>query len=126
MVESTKDHENINTSLIELIQKENIFNQFIDYKEETKETTYKIEKILSQKSLQNMNLEFLCIQINQETNQKTSFMSALIYMVSVKLIIIDKTSITIFEYIINNQLHIFTLDPNDVVHIYIKWLCITD
>jgi len=51
MMESAKDHEKFNTSLIELIQKENVFNQFKDYNEETKQTTYKIEENIDPKDI---------------------------------------------------------------------------
>ena len=44
MMEQAKDHENFNTSIVELKEKENIFNSFKDYNEETKETTYRIEE----------------------------------------------------------------------------------
>jgi len=122
MTESAKDHENFNTSTIELIQKENIFNQFNDYNEETKVTTYKIEENIEPKDITKYESRIFIYSSPSRNNLYDIFYEYIeLYGIpSVKSIISDKTSISKFEYIFNNQLYIFTLDPNYVVHIKYK------
>jgi len=122
MTESAKDQENFNTSTIELIQKENIFNQFNDYNEETKVTTYKIEENIEPKDITKYESRIFIYSSPSRNNLYDIFYEYIeLYGIpSVKSIISDKTSISKFEYIFNNQLYIFTLDPNYVVHIKYK------
>ena len=122
MLEQAKDHENFNTSIIELIQKENVFNTFKDYNEETKVTTYKIEENVDPKDITKYESRIFMYSSPSRNNLNDIFYECIeLYGIpQTKSIISDKTSISKFEYIINDQLYIFTLDPNDVIHINYK------
>ena len=121
MMERSKDNiENFNTSLVETIQKENIFNTFKDYNEETKETTYKIEENITPKDI--LKFESRIFMYTKRNNINDIFKECIqLYGISsTKSIISDRVNITRFEYMINNQLYIFMVDSNDGVHVNYK------
>jgi hypothetical protein len=123
MMERAKDNvENFNTSLVEIIQKENIFNTFKDYNEETKETTYKIEENIDAKDITKFESRIFIYSSPERNNINDIFKDCIhLYGIpSTKSIVSDRVNITRFEYMIHNQLYIFMLDPNDCIHVNYK------
>jgi len=67
MMERAKDNiENFNTSLVEIIQKENIFNTLKIITKKLKKQLIELKKILMQKISQNLNQEYLFIHLQNE------------------------------------------------------------
>ena len=122
MMEQAKDHENFNTSIVELKEKENIFNSFKDYNEETKQTTYRIEENIRPEDILNYESRIFMYSNPSRNNINDIFYKCIeLYGIpSTKSIVSDKTNITRFEYILNNQLYIFVVDPNDAIHVNYK------
>ena len=122
MMELGKDHENFNTSIIETIQKENIFNSFKDYNEKSKETTYRIKENIKAEDILKYDSCIFMYSSPTINNLNDIFYKCIeLYGIpSSKSIISDKTNISKFEYIINDKLYIFVIDPNDVIHINYK------
>jgi len=73
MMEQAKDHENFNTSIVELKEKENIFNSFKDFNEDTKETTYRIEENIRQEDILNYESRIFMYSIPSRKNIEDIF-----------------------------------------------------
>jgi len=117
MLEKAKDHENFNTSIIELMQKENVLNKFKDYNEETNVITYKIEENIDPKYINKYESRIFMYSSPSRNNLNDTFYQCIeLYGIPLtNSIVSDKTNISKFEYIINDRLYIFVLDSNDVV-----------
>ena len=124
LLEVSKAHsnENFNTSIIELKDKKNIFEEFKTYNEETKETIYKIEDNIKPEDILKYESRIFMYSKPHLNNINEEFYKCInLYGIpSFKSIISDKTNITRFDYKINGQLYVFMLDSNDCVHVNYK------
>jgi hypothetical protein len=124
LLEIAKSHknENFNTSIIEIKDKKNIFEEFKIYDEETKETKYKIEDNIKPEDILKYESRIFMYSKPHLNNINEEFYKCIdLYGIPLfKSIISNKTNITRFDYKINNQVYIFMLDSNDCVHINYK------
>ena len=93
-----------------------------DYNEETKQTTYRIEENIRPEDILNYESRIFMYSSPSRNNINDIFYKCIeLYGIpSTKSIVSDKTNITRFEYILNNQLYIFVVDPNDAIHVNYK------
>lgn len=112
-------NHNFNTSIVKIIEKNNIFDNFkiIDENDEIKYNIYdniKPEDILKYSS---------CIFMYTNKTNINDIFTKCIDLYGIPLfdsIISNKINITQFSYNINKQNYIFCLDPNDEIHINYK------